>query len=112
MIKPAMSQAAMRQLTAYPWPGNVRQLKHFIERLLIMVHKELIDIEDIQPFFHDSESVDEAFILPFKEARQQFERRHISQILGETRGSISRAADLLQMDRANLYRKMKQLGIK
>jgi two-component system nitrogen regulation response regulator NtrX len=112
LIKPALSQAAMRRLTAYPWPGNVRQLKHFIERLLIMVRKELIDIEDIQPFFHDSEPADDAFILPFREARQQFERRHISQILGETRGSISRAAELLQMDRANLYRKMKQLGIK
>ncbi len=112
LIEPALSQAAMRQLTAYPWPGNVRQLKHFIERLLIMVRKELIDIEDIQPFFHESESTDTAFILPFKEARQQFERRHISQILGETGGSISRAAELLQMDRANLYRKMKQLGIK
>ncbi len=112
LIEPALSQAAMRQLTAYPWPGNVRQLKHFIERLLIMVRKELIDIEDIRPFFHESESAEASFILPFKEARQQFERHHISQILGETGGSISRAAELLQMDRANLYRKMKQLGIK
>ncbi len=112
LIKPKLSQAAMRQLTAYKWPGNVRQLRHFIERLLILVRKTLIDIEDIQPIFSETEYSDEAFVLPFKQAKQQFERRHISQILGETNGSISRAAELLQMDRANLYRKMKQLGIK
>ena len=113
--RPRLTPSALRFLTQYEWPGNVRQLRHFVERLLILSASDLIElhhikfllsIQDEEPSPRESED------RTLRGARRHFEREHILTILAETEGNVSQAAKILGIDRANLYRKMEQLGIK
>lgn len=111
---PHVTPAALRYLKAYHWPGNVRELRHFVQRLMVLSYNETIDLENIRPYLEE----DEANLTPatptaqtLHDARQQFERQYVLDILHETNGHVTRAAQMLGMDRANLYRKMRQLGI-
>ena len=108
--KPAFSQAAMHFLCSQNWDGNVRQLHHFLERLLIIVNSELVDIHHLRALWrHKNNShID---IKSLKEARLNFEREYIQIVLAECGGSKSRAAKILGMDRGNFYRKVKELGV-
>jgi two-component system nitrogen regulation response regulator NtrX len=112
----SMDPDAVAALRAYPWPGNVRELRNVIERLMIMVPgdkiapKDLMFLEGIgvmpaDPYTHDGDP------LTLHEARERFEREYILRALGRQQGNISRTADLLGVERSNLYRKMRAFGI-
>src|SRR5437870_3152360 len=103
-------------LQHYPWPGNVRELRNVIERLMIMVPGDTISPADLS--FLDPaalsrpvapEAVGERQTL--HEARDQFERDLILRTLAEQQGNMSRTAEVLGVERSNLYRKMKAFGI-
>ena len=104
-----LSGEALRALQAHRWPGNVRELKNLIERLMIFGQGDAIDVSEL-PF-----SAAEAGALPpdapLKDARDEFERRYILAALKRHRGNVTRAAEMLGLERSNLHRKLKSYGI-
>ena len=103
-------------LQQYPWPGNVRELRNVIERLMIMAPADAISVADLG-FLDPSgmiRPVGEATAaerLTLHEARDRFERELILRTLAEQQGNMSRTAEVLGVERSNLYRKMKAFGI-
>ena len=108
----SLSATAVEALVAYRWPGNVRELKNLVERLMILCSAEEIRREDLPAEILEGESVPQ---IPsdasLKDARDEFERRHILAALRRHRGNVTRAAESLQVERSNLYRKLKSYGI-
>ena len=106
---------AMAVLRGYAWPGNVRELRNVIERLMIMVPGETITASDLAflPGARDVAGGEAAVseTIPLHEARDRFERDYIVRALAAQQGNISRTADVLGVERSNLYRKMKGFGI-
>jgi two-component system nitrogen regulation response regulator NtrX len=106
---------AITALQQYSWPGNVRELRNLVERLMIMVPGDRITSRDLS--FLESTSVAApgaarpASMGPLHDARDQFERDYILRALAQQQGNISRTAEMLGVERSNLYRKMKAFGI-
>jgi two-component system nitrogen regulation response regulator NtrX len=103
-------------LQQYPWPGNVRELRNVIERLMIMAPGDAISAADLG--FLDPSGVTRplgdmppAERMTLHEARDRFERELILRTLAEQQGNMSRTAEVLGVERSNLYRKMKAFGI-
>jgi two-component system nitrogen regulation response regulator NtrX len=107
------SHEAMKMLEDYYWPGNVRELRNLIERIVIMNPQIRIDARHI-PINPSRRSVFDTEMPQFsslQEVREAAEREYITKKLEEARGNISRAAELLGLERSHLYKKMKALGI-
>jgi two-component system, NtrC family, nitrogen regulation response regulator NtrX len=110
-----LAPGAMALLQRYAWPGNVRELRNLIERLVIMVPGETIEVGDLA--FLDSAAVappapvDTTPMVALHEARDRFERDYILRALAEQHGNMSRTAEVLGVERSNLYRKMRAFGI-
>ncbi len=108
----SLSAAAVEALVAYRWPGNVRELKNLVERLMILCPAEEIRREHLPGEILEGESAPQIpSDAPLKDARDEFERRHILAALRRHRGNVTRAAEALQVERSNLYRKLKSYGI-
>jgi two-component system nitrogen regulation response regulator NtrX len=107
-----LTPEAYRVLREYSWPGNVRELKNLMERIVILNPQVRIDARHV-PLPAPRKSPDrpaESF-ASLQEVRESAEREYILRKLDETQGNISRAAELLGLERSNLYRKMRALGI-
>jgi two-component system, NtrC family, nitrogen regulation response regulator NtrX len=107
-----LTPEACRVLQEYHWPGNVRELRNLMERIVIMNPQVRIDARHIplpraRP---PADRVAESF-GSLQEMRSSVERDYILRKLDETNGNVTRAAELLGLERSNLYRKMKALGI-
>jgi two-component system nitrogen regulation response regulator NtrX len=107
---------AATALQQYPWPGNVRELRNLIERLMIMVPGDSISPADLAFLARDAVAAPEVAIaaagrMTLHEARDRFERDLILRTLAEQQGNMSRTAEVLGVERSNLYRKMKAFGI-
>jgi two-component system nitrogen regulation response regulator NtrX len=102
---------AYRALREYSWPGNVRELRNLMERIVIMYPQTRIEARHV-PLQHSKRS-DRSLdrFSSLQEVRETAERDYILKKLDETQGNVSRAAELLGLERSNLYRKMKALGI-
>jgi len=108
---------AIAALQRYAWPGNVRELRNLVERLMIMVPGERVAARDLA--FLDQGTlglVGAAAPVPvtlaqLHDARDQFERDYILRALSAQQGNISRTAEVLGIERSNLYRKMRTFGI-
>ena len=103
-------------LQHYAWPGNVRELRNVIERLMIMVPGDAISAADLGLSRtcrrrRAPRRPSPRRRLTLHEARDSFERDLILRTLGEQQGNMSRTADVLGVERSNLYRKMKAFGI-
>ena len=108
----SLSAAAVEALEAYHWPGNVRELKNLIERLMILSPSEEVQREDLPSEFREGELAETAVgQAPLRDARDDFERRYILAALKKNRGNVSRTAEALDLERSNLYRKLKAYGI-
>ena len=108
-----LTEEAYRLLRDYHWPGNVRELRNLMERIVIMNPQVRIDSRHIplnaaRRGANDRPADNFASLHEFREAA---ERVYILKKLEETKGNVSRAAELLGLERSNLYRKMKALGI-
>jgi two-component system nitrogen regulation response regulator NtrX len=104
---------AMRALEEFPWPGNVRELRNLMERIVIMNPQPRIDSRHI-PLDRSRRAVFDRPIERFgslHEVREAAERDYILKKLDEAKGNVTRAADMLGLERSHLYRKMKALGI-
>ena len=111
---PLLTPKAMEVLENYSWPGNVRELRNIMERIVIMTHQLRIDIYDLpEPILNRTllEQPEQQEDTSLQGARERFERELILKKLMEHKGNISRAAQALSVERSNLYRKIKQLGI-
>jgi two-component system nitrogen regulation response regulator NtrX len=107
---------AVAVMQRYRWPGNVRELRNVIERLMIMSPGETISASALAFLDHgvlSQEAPPERPIerLTLHEARDRFERELILRTLAEQQGNMSRTAEILGVERSNLYRKMKAFGI-
>jgi two-component system nitrogen regulation response regulator NtrX len=95
------------------WPGNVRELRNVVERMMIMVPGDTIRLSDLS-FLDAAGLVDleePGPVAPLHEARDRFEREYILRALAAQHGNISRTAEVLGVERSNLYRKMRGFGI-
>ncbi len=111
----AFLPGALDKLQRYSWPGNLRELKNVVERILIVASGRVISAEDIPDLSG------EILIGPghapvharsaLRDAREDFEREFIIQKLEENDWNISRTAELIELERSNLHRKIKSYGI-
>ena len=102
---------AIELMQRYSWPGNVRELRNTIERVAILHQDHRVSVRDL-PAFGDAEPPASSYRFPsFKEASDAYHREFIQRKLDESEGNISRAAELMGIDRSHLYRRMKALGI-
>jgi DNA-binding NtrC family response regulator len=107
------TRAALTVLAALPWPGNASELQSLCERLAVIVPRGVVLLEDVV----GNVNFDTAKTLgrskeTLKAARDRFERDHIAAALQFHRGRMGSAARELGIERTNLYRKIKQLGIR
>jgi two-component system nitrogen regulation response regulator NtrX len=106
----------MARLKMYRWPGNIRELRNVIERVVIMAPEDDITDRDLAFLAGDSPADKPADhvnapAVPLYTARDQFERDYILRELAHQQGNISRTAEVLGVERSNLYRKMRAYGI-
>lgn len=104
-----ISKTTLNALMDYDWPGNVRELKNTIERLMIMNTAEIIEINHI-PSLRETKADYESF-KTLREAREQFEKDFILAKLQKNNWNVSKTADNLEIERSNLHKKIKALGI-
>ncbi len=105
-----LSSGALARLSKHGWQGNIRELKNLIERLVIMtpdreIGAEAIDLRGVTPdggYFE---------LNGLREAREAFEKDYIARKLSENSWNVSRTAEVLGIERSNLHRKIKSLGI-
>jgi two-component system nitrogen regulation response regulator NtrX len=112
----AFEPPAIAVLQRYLWPGNVRELRNVIERLMIMVPGDTIAAADVGFLDQGGLAAPEpaaaaAQKLTLHEARDRFEKDLILRTLAEQQGNMSRTAEVLGVERSNLYRKMRAFGI-
>jgi len=116
-----IGEDALAALQAYPWPGNVRQLRNVVDWLLIMapgdprelVHADMLptDITAIAPTVVKWDKGSEIMTLPLRDAREVFEREYLLAQVTRFGGNISRTANFVGMERSALHRKLKSLGV-
>jgi len=111
---------AVPLLAAYTWPGNVRELANIVERMAILATAELITAGDVarvlpqdglRPIVTPGSDNEPWRDIALSETLDQYERELIAKALSASRGNVAEAARRLQTDRANLYRRMRRLGI-
>ncbi|HYL37882.1 MAG TPA: sigma-54 dependent transcriptional regulator [Bryobacteraceae bacterium] len=107
-----LTPEAYQALQEHRWPGNVRELRNLMERIVIMNPQVRIDARHIPLHAprRNSERPPERF-GSLHEVRAAAEREYILKTLDETQGNVTRTAEVLGLERSNLYRKMKALGI-
>ena len=111
---PTLTRKAVEILESYQWPGNVRELRNIMERMVIMTPQARIDIYDLpEPILNRTllAQMEQEEDISLQGARDRFEREFILQKLVEHKGNVARAAQALRIERSNLYRKIRQLGI-
>jgi two-component system, NtrC family, nitrogen regulation response regulator NtrX len=112
-----ISANGMRKLIKYKWPGNIRELKNFIERINIMSDEQVIDeklvkahLGEKQPEARES-FLDKFVSMKLNEAKGEFEKQFIHRKLQENQYNISKTAEVLGVYPSNLHGKIKKFGI-
>ncbi len=112
-----LSSEALAVMRGYPWPGNIRELRNFLERVCIMNEQTLISGEVVKDYLGIGEAEAHAPASDFlragtyKEAKLDFERAYILGKLEENQWNITKTADAIGLERSHLHRKMKLCGI-
>ena len=104
-----LTAAAIKALEDYPWPGNVRELRNLMERIVIMNTQSVIDVRNV-PLDPGRRAVFDRPADRFgslHDVREAAERDYIVRKLDEAKGNVTRAAELLGLERSHLYRKMR-----
>ncbi|MFG1376566.1 sigma-54-dependent transcriptional regulator [Xanthobacter autotrophicus] len=116
-----IGEDAMAVLQSHDWPGNVRQLRNNVERLLILAGGDLEatitaamlppDVGALVPNLPNGNGGEHLMGLPLREAREVFEREYLAAQINRFGGNISRTAEFVGMERSALHRKLKALGV-
>ncbi|MFO7760342.1 MAG: sigma-54 dependent transcriptional regulator [Desulfobia sp.] len=131
--KRVFSEEALQMLVSHNWPGNIRELKNFLERISIMTSENLITREQVEIFLssrkigfgedlrknnkvnrqekqdHGLPELPEG--ISFKEAKILFERKFLRNKLSENSGNISQTAEQIGLERSHLHKKLKRLNL-
>ncbi|NJL29177.1 MAG: sigma-54-dependent Fis family transcriptional regulator, partial [Thermoanaerobaculia bacterium] len=107
---------AMARLVHYGWPGNVRELRNLVERMVIMAPGEEITTADLpEPLRRETDDrlgwLAEEELGSLRSARAVFEKRYIERKLEQCGGNVSKTAELLELERSHLYRKLRAYGL-
>jgi two-component system nitrogen regulation response regulator NtrX len=112
---------AMAVLQSHDWPGNLRQLRNNIERVLILAGGDPDAVVDVSmlppdvgsaaPSMPNGQGGEHLMALPLREAREAFEREYLAAQINRFGGNISRTAEFIGMERSALHRKLKALGV-
>lgn len=116
-----IGEDALAVIQAHSWPGNIRQLRNYMERLMILARSDgpetVIsagmlpdDVSDMLPKASAAAS-NHIMTLPLREARELFERDYLIAQINRFGGNISRTAEFVGMERSALHRKLKSLGV-
>ncbi|MFH1288960.1 MAG: sigma-54 dependent transcriptional regulator [bacterium] len=113
--KQNISPEAMEVMKVYHWPGNIRELENVMERLTAICPNNIINPADL-PFELKTENSgsmmnQESVALPFKDAKESFERHYFIELLNKYRGNISQAAQEADIDRKNFFLKLKKYNL-
>lgn len=108
--------AAQNRLRHYDWPGNIRELEGLVRRLLVLGPDADVELDEVDAAMAESAPLLSSmmlsqFDLPLRQAREQFERAYLEYHLQQVGGSVGKVAKLIGMERTNLYRKLRALGI-
>ena len=113
--------AGFAQRQSHDWPGNVRQLRNNVERLMILaggdpeatISASMLpqDVGSMVPSMPNGQGGEQLMGLPLREARELFEREYLMAQINRFGGNISRTAEFVGMERSALHRKLKALGI-
>jgi DNA-binding NtrC family response regulator len=107
--RPRIDAAALERLCAYPWPGNIRELRHVIERVVILSERPVLQLDGVMPPAPPPKQPALEPNLPLN--LEELEKLAIERALAVHAGNLSRAAQALGLARATLYRKMAQHGL-
>ena len=112
---------AMAVLQAHDWPGNIRQLRNNVERLMILARGDASDIitadmlpaeiGEMLPTTPGRGGGEHLMSLPLRDAREIFEREYLTAQVNRFGGNISRTAEFVGMERSALHRKLRALGV-
>ncbi len=110
------STGALNLLRNYSWPGNIRELRNLVQRLLILRHGEEVSESEVaqalgRPAEPTEPYLEPLFHVPLRAARDRFEKAYLEYHLKRTGGNVSELAQAVEMERTHLYRKLKGLGI-
>jgi two-component system nitrogen regulation response regulator NtrX len=121
LAKRRIGADALAVLQSHDWPGNVRQLRNNVERLMILASggPEAVitagmlpqDVGSMIPSMPNGNGGEQLMALPLREAREVFEREYLAAQISRFGGNISRTAEFVGMERSALHRKLKALGI-
>jgi len=108
--------AAQNRLRHYEWPGNIRELEGLVRRLLVLGLEADVELDEVDAALDAAAGsfggMDTAtFDLPLRQAREQFEKAYLEYHLQQAGGSVGKVAKMVGMERTNLYRKLRALGI-
>jgi len=103
----------LRRMVAYPWPGNVRQLRNAVERMAVLARGASLEAALLPPeiLFPRAEAGERELDLPYKEALTEFKRKLLAHALQKHAGNQTRAAEELEIQRSYLNRLLKELEI-
>lgn len=116
----AFPVSALNRLRNHGWPGNERELRNVVQRLLIMGGEGEVSVQEVEEALKSpapessggaGSALPGAFELPLREAREQFEREYLIYQLRKAGGSVGKLSDAVGMERTHLYRKLRSLGI-
>jgi DNA-binding NtrC family response regulator len=117
----AISGDVIKRMLEYNWPGNVRQLRNYIERAVVLAEHDAVTLDEFPPEMSGGKEsalpgpAPEVISVPadvaFKDAKREFEKKYVERILNQCAGNITRAAALLGMHRQSLQHKIKELGL-
>ncbi len=114
----SFSVSVQNRLRNHSWPGNIRELRNLIQRLMILGGEGEVSVAEVDealklnmPEPGGGVGHPEIFQLPLREAREQFEREYLSYQLQLANGSVGKLAESVGMERTHLYRKLRALGI-
>jgi len=115
----SFSVAAQNRLRNHSWPGNMRELRNLVQRLLVLGGEGEVSVTEVEEALQQNPSEPSSnlpdhppfFDLPLREAREQFEREYLVFKLKEAGGSVGKLAESVGMERTHLYRKLRALGV-
>lgn len=119
MFRKTISEQGLKLLEKHNWPGNIRELKNYIERVYILTPSDYVDVHDLRfaglvdkkESKNSNSTEDQSDMSTFREARAEFEKEYLIKKIQENGGNISKTAEAIGLERSYLHRKIKSYGI-